>query len=130
MIITELIWEETLMANELRASLRLQASNGNFNFLKNVQSINADQTTEGGGGPGTVSVATSEQTEDMTGYGYCYIRNLDGTNFVRLGFTTGVYNIRLRPAGLPMLIELEAAQTLYLLADTAACNVEIIGLNL
>jgi hypothetical protein len=118
------------MADEIVVGMSLKCTNASFLLSKSVTNKKTLQTTQGGGGPGTESVAVTEETKAMTGYGFVWIQNLDLVNYVQLGFATGVYNIRLRAGGPPLLVELEASQTLYLKANTAACNVDIVGLYL
>ncbi len=79
----------------------------------------------------TVSVGTTEETAgpsfgDIGTEGLCIIYNLDTTNYVQVGFATGVYGMRLRGASAPALFFLEPNATLYVKANTAACNVRII----
>lgn len=79
----------------------------------------------------TVSVGTSEETAgpafgDIGTEGLCVIYNLDPTNYVQIGFATGVYGMRARGANMPVMFFLEPNATLYLKANTAACNVRII----
>lgn len=74
-----------------------------------------------------ITVGTSEVpfvfSTDIVNAGICYLENINATNFVSVGFTTGVYGIRLLP-GVPQQIVLEPAlASLFLLADTASCNV-------
>lgn len=118
------------MANEITVDATLQADNGTFEFKRRERSFKADQTTVGGGGPGTTAVTTSEVTVDMTGYGFVWIQNLDATNYVQVGYSTGVYGQRLRAGGPPAMLELDPGTTLYLKANTATCRVDIFGLNL
>lgn len=79
----------------------------------------------------TVSIGTTEETAgpsfgDIGTEGLCIVYNLDTTNYVQVGFATGVYGMRLRGASAPALFFLEPNATLYLKANTAACNVRII----
>lgn len=79
----------------------------------------------------TVSVGTSEETAgptfgDIGTEGLCVIYNLDTTNYVQVGFSTGVYGMRLRGGSAPATFFLEPNATLYLKANTAACNVRVI----
>lgn len=76
-----------------------------------------------------VNVGTSEYTFTIdTGIGdagQCLIVNRDDTNYVQVGFATGVYYLRILK-GEPALIPLEpGTSALYLLANTAACDCEI-----
>ena len=77
------------------------------------------------------SVGTSEETTgptfgDFGTEGLCIVYNLDPTNYVQVGFATGVYGMRLRGAGAPAIFFLEPNATIYLKANTAACNVRVI----
>lgn len=76
----------------------------------------------------TLDIGTSEESVtsfgDVSTEGYCYLRNLDDTNFVQVGFATTDYGIRLEP-GEYAWFRLEPSADLFLKADTAACVVEI-----
>lgn len=93
---------------------------------------NVEITTAGSHEDGRViSVATSETSfvmdANVGNSGLIYLLNLDDTNFVRLGFATGVYYLRLDP-GVPQLVQLvPTVGTLYLIADTAACEVQLLA---
>ncbi len=74
-----------------------------------------------------VTVGTSEEVHtistDIGDAGICYLQNKDATNFVDVGFSTGVYGIRLKP-GIPQQFELvPSVAALFLKADSASCNV-------
>lgn len=116
------------MADEINLGVTLKCDNASFKFEKKRTNVKSDQATQGGGGPGTQNIAITEESYDMTGYRRVWIDNLDDTNFVELGFATGVYPLRLSPGAGPTVIEVAAAQTLFLKSDTAACNVDIFGL--
>lgn len=75
----------------------------------------------------TVNIGTTEETfvisTDVGNNCYCYLENYDSTNFVKVGFLTGVYYIRLKP-GEPNAFRLEPGVTEFkVIADTAACDV-------
>lgn len=77
-----------------------------------------------------VSITTGEVTHTIDAAignaGYCYIKNRDSANFVEVGFATTVYYLKLL-AGQSALFPLTPAQSaLYLKADTAACDCDII----
>lgn len=58
--------------------------------------------------------------------GVMVIKNTDATNYVQVGFATGVYALRIK-AGQSALLPLEpATASIFLKADTAACVVEIL----
>lgn len=50
-------------------------------------------------------------------------QTLDATNFVEVGFATGVYPIKLLATQFALLPLAAATASLFLKADTAACNV-------
>ncbi len=80
---------------------------------------------------GTQQIGTSEevilQGGDLGTPGYIIIRNVDLTNYVELGITTGVYSIKLKAEEVA-LFRVNGA-TLYANADTAACFVEYFWLE-
>lgn len=77
------------------------------------------------------SIGTAEETAgptfgDIGTEGLCIVQNLDTSNYVQVGFATGVYGMRLYASWAPAQFTLEPGATLYLKANTAACNVRII----
>ncbi len=72
------------------------------------------------------SVGTSEeqlaQGADLGTPGYIFLKNLDATNYVEIGSTTGVYDIKIK-AGEIALYRHNSA-TIYAKANSAACLVE------
>lgn len=71
------------------------------------------------------SIGTTEESisfTDITTNGWVKLENLDGTNYVQVGFSTGVYGIRMK-AGFPAFFYLEPGATIYLKANTAVCRV-------
>lgn len=79
------------------------------------------------------AIGTSEESigtfGDVSSEGLCFLYNLDDTNYVQWGFATTVYGGRLKPAHAPAQFNCESGLTLYLKADTAACNVRVIVLD-
>lgn len=79
------------------------------------------------------SVTTSEVTiaiNDIGTPGYLCIQNLDGTNFVKWGISTGVYTGRLNAGEVANPFRIEpGVTTLYLIADTASCDVRVFALE-
>lgn len=118
------------MANEFRIQQSITLTKGRNKHTFAPASVTPTQT-------GSLvydnvhAVGTSEETAgptfgDIGTEGYCVIHNLDSTNYVQVGFATGVYGMRLRGGGPPAIFELEPGATLYLKANTASCNVRII----
>jgi hypothetical protein len=92
------------------------------------------QTAEGGGNPGIIDVTTSEVTVSFGSVtpGLIVLYNLDDTNFVEMGFATGVYPLQLPPRLATNSKAAPAAFTrqsgsLFLKADTATCKVLVLG---
>jgi len=114
------------MADEISVTIRFDCENGNYSPGQISNSnLNFDQTAVGAA-EGVQAIGTSEEslsTGDLSTYGWLYLRNLDDTNYVQVGFSTGVYGIRLE-AGEPALFRTEPAATVYLKANTAACDVQ------
>ena len=78
------------------------------------------------------AIGTTEESialpADLTGAGtgFAYIKNMDATNYVQIGTATTVYWARLK-AGEHMVVALDnAIATIYLKANTAACNVRVV----
>lgn len=123
------------MANEIRVGASLECNNGNFILPKvggNTQ--NVTQNTLGGGVPGMVSIGTSEEdivTTDISTLGWCFIKNLDPTNFIKYGPKSGGSMIEFGKlkAGEAAVFRLMTGITIRAVADTAACKVQILILN-
>lgn len=115
------------MADEISVTMGLRVVKDNFSFAPGTKTVRFDQTTAGGGNPGTVDIGTSEETiafGDITP-GWCQMTNLDATNYVEVGFSTGVYGIRLLPDKGGALFYVNTGTTVYAKADTATCAVTI-----
>ena len=119
------------MADEITLTIRLGCENGNYNpGTLSVSGATFDQAAVGAAA-GVQAIGTTEEslsTGDLTTYGWLFIRNLDAANYVQLGFSTGVYGCRLE-AGEPAVFRTEPAGTIYLKADTAACDVQYMWLE-
>ena len=114
------------MANEITLTARLDITNGFY--APGSITVNSLQVTQTAVGAveGVQNIGTSEEELGAGGLstkGWLYIRNLDATNYVQLGFATGAYGCRLR-AGEFALFRTEPAATIYLKANTAAVNVQ------
>lgn len=75
------------------------------------------------------SIGTSEETitfTDIATNGWCFMHNLDTTNFVDWGYSTGVYGGSMTAGDTAGPFRLKAGATLYLKADAAACRVRIV----
>jgi hypothetical protein len=117
------------MANEITASINIRCANGAFVFRRDVTK-QIDQTGVGGGGPGTVSIGTTEEDIDLGDTatpGYAVLTNLDPGNYVTWGPKSGTDMVaagRLNP-GEPNVLRLDPGITIRMQANTAACLVQV-----
>lgn len=115
------------MANEITVTQSLAVENGNHSHSDPPIAKQYDQTTASGTWIGAKSIGTGETTvslSDLTTPGWCKMTNLDATNYVQWGFSTGVYGGRLE-AGESALFRLDPGlASIFCLANTAACDVE------
>lgn len=91
------------MANEIKATINVNVTNGNFKDLTQPGTINIDQSVVGqAAGVLNVDSTTPEAipVTDLTTYGIVYLRNLDATNPIVVGSSTGRNLFRLK-AGEP-----------------------------
>ena len=119
------------MANEITVTAGLRVANGNSLFSREFGQQTFDQAAVGGPTPGYITVGTAEESVtfgELSTLGWVFIENLDDTNYVQWGFSTGVYGGRME-AGEPALFRLNPSSTLYLKANTAACKVNIYALE-
>lgn len=114
------------MANELTHTTSLRLSKGNL-----TRNINASATvnqTGVGAFWDTRTITTTESSiatfGDISTEGTVYLRNLDANNYVQVGFSTGVYGMRVA-AGRWASFPAEPGLELFLKANTASCQVEI-----
>lgn len=75
------------------------------------------------------TIGTTEESitfTDIATNGVVFMENMDTTNFVEWGYSTGVYGGRMlagEPAG---PFRLNTGASLYMKADTAACRVRVV----
>lgn len=114
------------MANEINATIGLSCTNGNFSYSKSY-SVRADQTTKGGGNPGTLSVTTTEAT---VGFGslsaprWTLFRNI-GTNPVNIGAGTALVSFAQLKAGEAMVVPLVPSVTVRVQTTTGTTQLQI-----
>lgn len=120
------------MADEIKRTSILTVTNGRSKkpqrTIVNKRDQATDRTYEA-----TVNIGTSEETLSFGDVTAKYIRltNKDATNFVKVGFSAGVYGAVLdaKPTaaedGGYMDIELFTGATIYIVADTAACDIQV-----
>lgn len=112
------------MANEIQLSITLQVAGHPGTITKTIQ---ADQSTTGGGNPGLVAIGTTEEVisfGDVSSHGYVYIENLDDTNFITYGPTSGGSMITLGrlKAGEVCVFRMEPGISFRMKANTSSCR--------
>ena len=118
------------MADEISVTVGGQVVNGNLKHVVQTVTRKFDQTTARAGAVcqdiGTVEEAVSFGDGAP---GFVIATNLDGTNFVRLRFSTGANALRLPADGGFAVFYLDSGVSLYAIADTAACKVKFDWFN-
>jgi hypothetical protein len=112
------------MANEITLNVSMRVANGSL--LEQIQpgALSIDQAAVGGPSPGYVTIGTVEESvtlSELSTLGYCYLQNLDATNYVEWGFATTVYGGRLK-AGEIAVFRFNPGSSLFMKANTAACK--------
>ena len=113
------------MANEITVQTLLQVRNGNLDAQLNFPAATFTQAAVGGPTPGYLTIGTSEETTDfpeLTTLGWFVMKNLDATNYVEWGFSTGVYGGRMEAGETAGPFRLNPGADLFLKANTAACK--------
>ena len=117
------------MADEIRITSRITLTNGNFKHTFAPGNIDIDQAAVGYY-DAIHNIGTSEESvgtfQDVSSEGIIVVHNMDATNYVQVGFATTVYGMRLTADSPLAIFNAEPSLTLYLKANTAACNVRII----
>ncbi len=112
------------MTDELRLGFVLSFSKGNAS-IKKAEHIEVDVTGDAYESA-VQEVGTSEealaQGADLGTPGYVMVKNMDSTNYVEIGSTTGVYDIKLKAGQLAVWPHNSA--TIYAKANTATVKVE------
>jgi len=121
------------MADEITTYCSLSVTNGELSLPGVGGSIKVDQTTARGGGPGAVTIGTSEEAISFGDIspGYVFIKNLDSTNYVEFGPESGGSMVvcgRLK-AGEQCLFRLGGSVTLRAQANTADVDCLVYAVN-
>lgn len=117
------------MANEGKVTVSMSATGG---LATGSLEKSFDWSVSQGAAQLIQTIGTTEETitfTDIATNGVVTLQNEDPTNYVSVGFSTGVYGIRLKPGsnggGIPIEITLEPGAVLYAVANTAACRVSV-----
>lgn len=112
------------MADEIRISTTIRYTKSGT-AASHTQSFTADQTGDKYQA-GVQSVGTAEESMDkgdIGTIGFFAFRNVDATNYVQFGITTGVYSIKCL-AGQGGLVSWNSSTAPYAKANTAAVEVD------
>jgi hypothetical protein len=119
------------MANEIQITMGILRKDGTT-IKHQLQTATRflDQTTKRSVQM-TKNIGTSEESVsfsslDIATNGQMVLINNDATNYVEWGTTTTDYCGKIEAGGVAGPLQLNAGKTLYLKANTAACDVEII----
>jgi len=117
------------VANEISYTIIGKLQNGGFTDDLGTVTYAFDQSAEGAW-RNIVTVTTSEGDITPTGIttaGYCFIKNLDTTNYVQVGPKSGgsmVAFTKIKP-GRFVILPLDPGATIRAKANTASCLVDI-----
>ena len=118
------------MADEITVSTILRVKNGNLEQTGKSYQTKFSQTTARAGSY-TMDVGTTEESISFGDIapGFVRLTNLDTTNFVEVGFSTGVYGMRLSANNGVAMFERKLGTTVYVKADTTACKIQVEAIN-
>ena len=121
------------MANEITVLASLSCLNGNLNIRKESGAIRVNQTTAGGGQPGTISATTTDTAITISGVSapkWAYFRNI-GSNPVKIGPTSGgaIVSMVQLAAGEPAVLPLVPSVALRCQTTTGTTTLEIVTLE-
>lgn len=117
------------MSNEIRIGYSWQIANGNYQDQL-AGNLSLTQTTQGAAA-GVMAVPTTAggtvlPLGSVSTPGWIYMQNLDGTNYVQFGPTSGgaIVVCGKMKAGEIAIFRADSGVTLRLIANTATCNVQ------
>lgn len=118
------------MAQEIKITTSLGVTNGALSVPPAGSTKAYDQASPIAPAPGGVTVGTAEEAIDFGDVtpGWTEMINLDDTNYVEFGFSTGVYGFML-PPGASCVMKLVSGVTLYAKSNTADCEVYVKGVS-
>lgn len=118
------------MANEIQLITELTLENGNVELDFRPETVQIDQASARYINR-VDDIGTSEETlsfGDITTKGLVAFKNLDSTNYVSWGFTTGNLHARLN-AGETAVFRMDNAGSIIMQANTATCKVQVVLLE-
>lgn len=119
------------MANEITLTAKLLFTKGS---VTGVSRITTDKGIDVTGTRYSQIVQAVDTTEEAmaigdvpaASIGYCWMKNLDATNFMEVRPGTGTADLLKLKAGESCVFRITSSMTPWLIADTAACDVEIL----
>ncbi len=119
------------MANETTITAKLSFDKGLVVGVARDETDKSFDVTGARYHQGVQNVATSEEAIALgdiptTALGYCHVKNLDPTNFIKIRPGTGLADmLKLKPAE-SCVFRWMTGIIPFIIADTAACDVEIL----
>lgn len=113
------------MANELSLSIGFNYTKGTSMASVAINKSNFVTVAGTAVEAGIQNIATTEEAVtlgDVSAPGYVFLLNTDATNYVEVGGSTGVYDIKLK-AGQWAVFPLDGT-TLFAKSNTAACDLQ------
>lgn len=113
------------MAQEITLSVNIAQTKNGVTFSKDF----TGQFDVTGNTPisNVQNIGTSDETlalGDISTIGYIALRNLDNTNFIDIGYTSGTYFARLKRGEFMVMRGGPGLTAIHAKADTAVCNLE------
>jgi hypothetical protein len=113
------------MSQELSVALQVTESKNTVSYSKN---FNATVDVSGNTPLANIqSIGTSDGTLDIGGIGtlgYLVLKNLDATNYLEIGYTSGTYFAKLKPGESCVFRAGSGLTAIHAKANTAACLLE------
>ncbi len=117
------------MADEITIVSEISLDNGNVDHEFRPDSILVDQASAKFVDK-ILDIGTSEETisfDDISTKGWCCLQNLDSTNYVNWGFTTGDLHGEMKAGETAGPFRLKSAGALIMQANSADCKVRFIA---
>jgi len=120
------------MSDEIKLNINAVVENDNFKWDFRPGQLKVDQSTARRGGHAqTIGIAADEVLDigDVSTEGYCFLRNLDDTNYITWGPQNGTTS-DMEPcgklkAGEIAVFRIEPGTVLMAMSDTAAVDLDV-----
>lgn len=119
------------MANEIKLTAKITFDKGSVAGVERDETDKSFNVTGTRYNQGVQNVGTSEEAMALgdvpaASIGYCHMKNLDATNFIEVRPGTGTADLLKLKPGESALFRITLSMTPWLIADTGACDVEIL----